>query len=148
MAKRGLQIDWSVMKRTIIGVAVIVTLGSALVFGTSLYLESMQQQNNQEMQKLREISQKYYQAEQELQMVRTYLPRFKHLQRLGFISGENRLSWIEALRQIADEKKIPVMKYELKAQQLAPEAYPIDTGEFGLFMSEMILNMELFLRRN
>ena len=62
----------------------------------------------------------------------------------GRIGDEQRLNWIETLRQVAARIKLPSLQYEIRAQREYEPDFPIETGRFSVFVSEMTLNVGLF----
>ena len=46
-----------------------------------------------------------------------YVERYKKMENLGVVEGENRLSWIESLQKVNSKLKLPLLGYELFPQK-------------------------------
>lgn len=65
---------------------------------------------------------------------------FNALEKRGVIGAEQRLDWVEQLKSIRDQRRIPELRYEIAAQR------PLDNGAAGhlnFFASTMTLQMKL-----
>lgn len=82
-------------------------------------------------------------AEKELQDIRTYEPRFNQLVAAGMIGAENRLAWIEAVRQSQEGRGIPSVTWEIEPQQLIGLRVPLTLGDYQLRASRMMLHAAL-----
>lgn len=82
-------------------------------------------------------------AEKELQDIRTYEPRFNQLVAAGMIGAENRLAWIEAVRQSQRGRGIPSVTWEIEPQQLIHLQVPLTLGDYQLRASRMMLHASL-----
>ncbi len=70
----------------------------------------------------------------ELQQARQ---RLQALQAQGFFAGENRLEWVELLRQTRNRLAIPAMQYEFQPQR------PLEDGQGHFLVSPMQLQLGL-----
>jgi hypothetical protein len=72
-----------------------------------------------------------------------YQSRFLQLQEMGLIGEENRLDWVEAIRQIQSERKLLPITYDIEPQQPVTLDGQLDLGDYQLRASKMVLHMEL-----
>jgi hypothetical protein len=79
----------------------------------------------------------------EEQDIRAFQPRFLALQAAGLIGSENRLAWIEALRQAQRERKLPSVTYDIEPQQAVTMDQPFGLGDYQLRGSRMQLHLAL-----
>ena len=63
--------------------------------------------------------------------------RFQELQRKGFFAPENRLEWVELMRQTRTQLAIPGMHYEIQPQR------PLENGSPYFWVSTMSLHLSL-----
>lgn len=82
-------------------------------------------------------------AEREMEEIRLYQPRFLQLQAAGMIGTENRLAWVETIRQSQQARKLLSVTYEIEPQQLVNLSAPIALGDYQLRASRMILHAAL-----
>lgn len=99
--------------------------------------QQAQQLQHQRAEQLREIQTRLTQArEQALELQQSGL-RFQELQRQGFFAPENRLEWVELLRQTRTQLAIPGMSYEFQPQR------PLESGNGYFLVSTMHLRLSL-----
>ncbi|HEU4853629.1 MAG TPA: hypothetical protein VFT37_15885 [Telluria sp.] len=82
-------------------------------------------------------------AELEMEEIRLYQPRFLQLQGAGMVGAENRLAWVETIRQSQQVRKLLSVTYEIEPQQLVNLSAPIALGDYQLRASRMILHAAL-----
>lgn len=85
----------------------------------------------------------YLHVEAEKEDIRVYQPLYTALRRRGFIGTENRLDWVDAIRQIQEQRHLLPLTYEIYPQQPYKLAGRIATGEYQLRGSRMALHMDL-----
>jgi hypothetical protein len=70
-----------------------------------------------------------------------YQPRYLALRAAGLVGEENRLAWIEAVKQSQARRRLPSVTYEIEPQQLLNG--PLAPGDVALRGSRMKLQMSL-----
>jgi len=86
---------------------------------------------------------RFLHVEAEKQDIRTYQPLYVELRRRGFVGTENRLEWVEAIRQIQEARRLLPLTYQIEPQQPYRLAGPVATGDYQLRGSRMQVHMDL-----
>jgi len=82
-------------------------------------------------------------AETEKEEIRQYQPQFVELRRRGLVGPERRLDWVEAIRQIQEQRRLLPLTYEIEVQQPYRLETTLPTGDYALLGSRMALHMDL-----
>ena len=82
-------------------------------------------------------------VEAEKNDIQLFQPQYAALRDRGLIGEENRLAWLEAIRQIQEQRHLPSVSYEIAPQQAVKLEARIDTGQYRLRASRMHVHMEL-----
>lgn len=82
-------------------------------------------------------------AETEKDEIRQYQPQFVELRRRGLVGPERRLDWVEAIRQIQEQRRLLPLTYEIEVQQPYRLETTLPTGDYALLGSRMVLHMDL-----
>jgi len=82
-------------------------------------------------------------AETEKEEIRLYQPQFVELRNKGLIGAERRLDWVEAIRQIQEQRRLLPLAYEIDVQQPYRLETTLPTGDYALLGSTMQLHMDL-----
>jgi len=86
---------------------------------------------------------RYRNVETEKREIRLYQPRFTELLGAGLIGAENRLGWIEAVRQAQAAHHLPSVSYEIEPQQALRMDGGFELGDYQLRASRMQLHLGL-----
>jgi hypothetical protein len=84
-----------------------------------------------------------FNAETEKREIRLYQPQYAALRERGLIGQENRLDWVDAMRQIQEQRKLMPITYELEPQQPVQMDGAMELGGYRLHGSRMNLHMDL-----
>lgn len=91
--------------------------GLALLGGTVQVVTTWLAERERAFERARgELSQaarQYRSASDDQAVYREYATRFRDMRARGWIGEERRLTWIEALRAVNDDMKLPVLRYEI-----------------------------------
>ncbi|NNE39177.1 MAG: hypothetical protein HKN08_12795 [Gammaproteobacteria bacterium] len=136
-------IDWKLIRGAIIIFVITLIISGGLVYGSFYFESQMQLEFNRTNSAFRSISNRYLAVDQEERLIREYLPQFVDLYTDGIIGDEQRLNWIEVLREIGDEIRLPSLSYRIESQQEYTPEFELDKGNYKLFSSSMILTMQL-----
>ena len=115
----------------------------ACVFATYWHLQDARDRESYQQYLRNTAQQNYVHAEAEKQEIRIYQPQFITLQRLGFVGSENRLAWVEAIRQIQEQRRLLPLTYEIDPQQPYRVEGRLASGDYQLRGSRMSLHMDL-----
>lgn len=107
----------------------------------------MRRQQDESLDNARKIhvaaNSRFRNVELEKQEIAVYQPRFLALQPTGLIGPENRLAWIEAVKQSQASRGLPSVSYEIEPQQVLAMDTPFALGDYQLHGSRMKLQLGL-----
>jgi len=137
------EIDWSLLRGCMVLVVVAVLVaGSALV--------ASYQFRDQQVSKLRTAraaflaARNQYQAlDDEEDIIATYLPRYSTLEDRGIIGREQRLDWIDVLRESARAVQVPRLEYTIEAQRAFETGLDLQVGDYTVYATNMRLDLGL-----
>jgi hypothetical protein len=92
---------------------------------------------------LNQVRGEYQMIDDEQRVIETYLPQYEDLDTRGIIGEEERLNWIETLRDAALAIKLPSLQYELYPQEEYERDIPLPQGAFKVWSSTMRLDVGL-----
>ncbi len=136
-------IDWSILRGSLILLVVCIIIGSGIIFGSYYFYKQMElgyRRNNAQFQS---ISQRYLAVDEEEKMIKQFYPRFVSLYKKGVIGKEHRLNWVEVLRKSGDKIKVPLLNYVIKSQNIYTPGFAVSLGRYQLRSSNMTLSMQL-----
>jgi hypothetical protein len=121
------------------------TLGiaGAAVFASYWHMDHARKSETQAQAALEAARSRLEHAETEKSEIRLYQPQFLELRRKGLIGEERRLDWVEAIRQIQEQRRLLPLSYEIEPQQPYSLETRLPTGDYQLRGSRMALRMEL-----
>ncbi|MBA3902720.1 MAG: hypothetical protein C0522_03450 [Rhodocyclaceae bacterium] len=96
---------------------VMVAGGGAIAFGSTRLLETERKANREALAKRSEIQGRLSRAREEEQEIKQKIARFNALQARGIIGEEQRLDWVELIRQIRSARKLYDIQYEIAPQR-------------------------------
>lgn len=135
-------IDWKVLRGALIGFVLSVVVGGALAGGGHLFKKSGTLYFNRNNAQFQSISGKYLAVDEEEKQIKKFFPRFLELHRGGIIGPEERLQWIETLRDAGERLRIPSLNYEIRSQAIFAPPFPLSLGRYQLYSSEMTLSLQ------
>ena len=141
-------IEWPVLRGALIGVGIATAVSATAVGATHYYVSGLAAENSQYQASLNQIRDRYVAAIQERQLVERYWPQYRQLQANGFVGDENRLNWIDLLHTMAAKHRVLGLSYEVLPRAVAAPNPNINTGEFQLQGSEMVLHLDLLHEGN
>ena len=138
------QIDWQVMRGSIVLFVVTLLIGGGLVFAAEWFNDQVQAGYTLQKKNLVSVRSSYQQVDDEKLIMEAYLPVYGELQRGGSIGAEQRLTWVEALRGVARQLSMPSLRYEIGAQTAWQPELPLEIGLHRVYRTQMTLEMGLF----
>lgn len=131
--------------RLSLALAVILMLaGGAIVFASLQLLDAEKKSNREALAKRNEIQKKLMRARDEEQEIKQKIARFQELGKRGIIGDEQRLDWVEQIRQIKTARKLFDMQYEISPQRpLDGAVAPGTGGDYEFLASMMQLKIQL-----
>jgi hypothetical protein len=135
--------DWKRLRNPLLGLGFVLVLAGLLAFYSSNYHAQQLASRNAQQSALDQARQKYLSSGQEREMIVQYLPKYQKLIASGFIGEEQRIEWIEKLRQIHLQNKLFSIEYHIEQQEKVTPSYLPNLGDFTLYQSTMKLKMGL-----
>ncbi len=143
LAVRREHIDWSVLRTALIIFIVAITVSAAIGVSGYYFRASMQQEYRSAQANFNQISSRYLKVDDQELLISNYYPAFLELYQRGVIGGERRLDWLESLQEVTDNLEIPDLRYEIESQQQNDPGWPVNTGRYEIYSSNMKINMDM-----
>ena len=112
--------DLGAMKMPMLALAIALTASFAMVAFSSTYLSRSENQYRDQSTALRDARIRYQRSGQERETVTHYLQAYRHLEKTGFVGTEQRLNWVESLREANAKAGLFGVDYQLTAQEPFP----------------------------
>lgn len=85
----------------------------------------------------------FTQVEQEKRDIALFQPIYQDLLGRRLVGGENRLDWIDALRQLQDQYQLAPIAYDIAPRQPVVVSPAMELGRYRLYASRMRVQMDL-----
>lgn len=127
----------------------LITFGVALIIATLLYsatdarMVKAQQDLQSQKNALNQARSRYQTSGAEKDNIVQHLPMYQKLIQQGFIGEEQRVDWIDDLRNINMRYKFFGVSYDIGTMQDYKPTFPLDTGNFKLHHSTMKLTLAM-----
>jgi len=86
---------------------------------------------------------RYAQVEQEKRDIALFQPIYQQLLARRLVGTENRLDWLDALRQVQDQYRLPSIAYDIAPRQPVVVSPAMDLGRYRLYTTRMRVQMDL-----
>ena len=136
-------LDWPVLTGALVTLLVSVVVSGALIGGGFYFQKQMLLDFTRNNAQFQAISQRYLAVDEEEKLIRKFYPRFIELYNKGIIGKEQRLNWLEVLRESGDRIRLPSLSYEIKSQEVYAPQFSASLGRYQLFSSKMALTMQM-----
>jgi hypothetical protein len=136
-------IDWKELRGVITALVICLVVASSMLYASLYFKKQMKQEFARNDARFKSISQRYLAVDEEEKLITEYYPKFIELYNNGVIGKEQRLNWIEVLRRLTSEMKLPRLSYQIESQQPYTPGYSVKMGEFKVYSSKMNLDMAL-----
>lgn len=136
-------VDWSVLRGTIVVLVVSLTISGSLVYGGYSVASDAELQHLRAKGRFQAARARYLTLDDEKRVIEEFGPRFSELESAGLIGDERRLSWVETLRTVAQGMKMPALQYEIATQEPMTPEFTVPAGTFSVYGTEMRLSMGL-----
>lgn len=137
------EFDWGVLKGALALFFICTAVSVSLLSWSYYFWGKMNGDYRRQHASLMSIRSKYQTVDDEERIMESYLPRYRDLEERGIVGPEQRLNWVEALRDASAQVKLPSLRYSIDAQAPYEADFPLTTGEFGIFASKMTLDLGL-----
>jgi len=137
-------IDWTVLRGAFALLLVSVVLSGGVLGGSYYFWSKMDREYRRQNSKLLSIRRRYQSIDDEERAIQTYLPRFRQLEEGGVIGREQRLNWIEKLREVSQALKLPSVQYSIDTQVPYKPEFPVpEMTSFRIYASRMTVSLGL-----
>lgn len=136
-------IEWPLLRGALAILVASIAVSSLLIWGSYYFRGKMKLEFFRNNAQFQSISQRYLAVDQQDKLIKSYLPKFVSLYNDGVIGHEQRLNWLEVLRNVGEKLRLPGLSYEIHSQNQYSPDFPVTLGHFQLYSSEMELNMRL-----
>ena len=92
---------------------------------------------------MREAQTRVQKSGSEKEMIARYLPDYKKLGALGFVGDEQRINWLDALRNANQKGGMFGINYDISARQAYPNAAMLAPGQMSVMQSVMKLRFQM-----
>jgi len=137
------EIDWSVLRGSAILLALSLVVGIVALASSHQFWSAQEAALKRERSRLLATRGHYHALDEEEDIIATYLPRYVALEEQGLIGREQRLDWIDALREAASEAKVPRLEYVIDAQRRFETGMQLNVGDYRVYASSMRLSLGL-----
>ena len=110
-------VDWSVLRGSLILGVFALAASVALVGGGQWFHKETQARFDKEQRRFQTNSRRYLAVDEEERLIATHLPSYRKLEQSGVVGEEQRLAWIETLREVSASVRLPSMRYEIQPQK-------------------------------
>ena len=135
-------LDWQYLRGALVFFSCAAGLSASLLAASVYFERSMEQGRLRHSDKLDSLSRRYHALDGQEDVIREFSSRFTDLYKSGILGRERRLDWIEALQEAGNRLSVPSLGYEIRAQQPHTD-FPVPAGGYGIYVSEMSLEMQL-----
>lgn len=136
-------IDWTILRGALIIFLISLLIGISLVVGSWYFKEEMLSNYNKNQWQFQAVSRQYLAVDEEERLIREYFSKFLMLFERGILGREQRLNWIETLSASGDRIELPSLRYAISSLNTYSPDFPINSGNFKLYASNMKLNLNL-----
>ena len=137
------KVDWTVLRGALGVFALCAAVAAAILAASFLFREQMYKRFQSSQARFADASQRYLSVDEEDHMIRENYPRFIELYNEGIIGHENRLNWIEVLRNAGRAIGMPELRYNISSQTMDTPPFLGNTGSYQIYTSTMRLEMGL-----
>ncbi|MYN07912.1 hypothetical protein [Pseudoduganella aquatica] len=135
--------EFSLIRAQVLAFVLTAALAAAAVTASRWYFHQARDYQAWAQQKRNGARDRLFNAETEKREIRLYQPQYAALRERGLIGKENRLDWVDAIRQVQEQRKLLPISYELAPQQPVRLDPATPLGGYRLHGSRMNLHMDL-----
>ena len=128
-------VDWRALRGSIVFVALAVAVGVAAAGSAVWFHGAASRSHDAQKQELESIRARYRSIDEQRRLVESRLPEYRMLEATGVIGEERRLTWIEALQEVAARVGLPSLRYRIEPRASYQTGLALDTGAFRPFSS-------------
>lgn len=131
------------IKAPLVALAAVVLGSAALVSWTRSEIVKSQRTLATQEGQLREARTRFQRSGDERDLIVRYMPPYEDLRRQGLIGPEQRINWLDALRNTNQQTRLFGVQYQVSTQQTYPYAQELNAPKLGMAQSVMKLSLQL-----
>lgn len=131
------------LKAPLAVLAVVVIAGAAAVSWTRAEITKGQRALSAQENVLKEARTRFQRSGDERDLIVRFLPSYQELRNRGLIGPEQRINWLDALRNTNQQARLFGAEYQVSTQQAYPYAQELNAARLGMAQSIMKLNLRL-----
>lgn len=135
--------EFALIRWGVVALAASIGVGVAAVASSNWYLRDAAAGRDHAQQARDAAYTRFALSENEKREIRTYQPQFLDMRSKGLVGEENRLNWLDAIRQIQEQRRLLPLSYEIAPQQPVALDSKLPLGDYQLRSSRMNLRMDL-----
>jgi hypothetical protein len=132
--------DLSALGKPLTAVAVVLAVGAGAIYYTDRLVKQARTALTSAHAQLAEAQKRVQQSGEERDMIAAYIGPYTALVGRGVVGEEQRLSWVDALREANTAAKLYGVEYEVGAQQ--PYPYAAELQATGLPVQQSLMKLK------
>lgn len=135
--------DWKKLQTSMLVFVTVLLVMTAVVYYAQHKKTASMQALNKQKTLLGQATNRYQSSGSEKASIIQYLPQYQQLISQGVVGEEQRLAWVDALRNIHKNEKLFSIKYSIGAQEQYKPAFSLSAGQFNITRSLMKLELAM-----
>ncbi|MEJ1959544.1 MAG: hypothetical protein WDM70_09090 [Nitrosomonadales bacterium] len=135
--------DFARLKWSLLVFLTILCAGGAAIIAGKNFIARAQQEKRAAQIQLNTARSQFAAASEDLENIKTYTFEYDKLLKRNLIGEDQRLDWIEGLEKIHRQNIVLDFKYSIVPQHPFLSPMPLDSGNYKLNMSDMIMQFDL-----
>ena len=135
--------DLKTLHKPLAALVAVLALGAALVWYTHQQLVAAKATTARAEAALREATLRLQRSGDEKGLIERHLGTYEALERAGFVGAEQRINWVQALRDANQQASLFGVEYQIAPQQPYPYAAEFNPGGLTLQQSVMKTSFRL-----
>ena len=131
------------LKLPLVVLVVISIAGVGAVYWTRAQIKQAERTLAAQESQLKEARSRFQRSGEERDLIVRFLPPYQELRSYGLIGPEERINWLEALRNANQQAQMMGAEYQINTQQPYPYAQELNAARLGMAQSLMRLNLRL-----
>ena len=137
------EVDWSVLRWSLIGLAGALIVAGGTAAASHAFWSKHDIALKRTQARFLTARAQYQTLDEEEDLIARYLPRYVALEQGGVIGREQRLDWIDSLREATRAVRVPSLQYTIEAQRGFDPGVALEMGNFELYASTVRLTLGL-----
>ena len=135
--------DFEAVRNPLLALGVILLAVAGAVYYTDQLAQAARRDLAQQQTQLKDARMRLLRSDDEKNLIVRYLGSYQQLQKQGFAGEEQRINWLDALRQTNQQADLFGVDYDISTQKAYPFAAALNPGPIQLRESVMRLRFRL-----